>query len=55
MTPSKSYLPVAAMTLVTSLAIEVSQLLNSRVTDVDDLLMNVVGAYRRLSVVWQTS
>ena len=37
-------LPVVAMATATSLIIEVSQLLNSRVTDVDDLLMNAIGA-----------
>ena len=36
-------LPVTATALATSLAIEISQLLNSRVTDIDDLLMNVAG------------
>lgn len=36
-------LPVAAMAFAASLVIEVSQLLNSRVTDVDDLIMNVIG------------
>lgn len=37
-------LPVVATAIVTSLTIEFSQLLNSRVTDIDDLLMNVIGA-----------
>ena len=37
-------LPVAATAIATSLAIEISQLLNSRITDIDDLLMNVAGA-----------
>lgn len=37
-------LPVAAWGLVLSLAIEPSQLLNNRATDVDDLLANTLGA-----------
>lgn len=37
-------LPVVTMAAATSLIVEVSQLLNSRVTDIDDLLMNIVGA-----------
>lgn len=37
-------LTAAVMAAATSAAIEVSQLLNSRITDVDDLLMNVLGA-----------
>ena len=36
-------LPLTAMAIAVSLAIEFSQLLNSRVTDIDDLLMNVAG------------
>ena len=36
--------PVAALTAATSATIEISQLLNSRVTDVDDFFMNVIGA-----------
>lgn len=36
-------LPAAMTAAVASAVIEVSQLLNSRVTDVDDLLMNVAG------------
>lgn len=35
---------IASMAATASLAIEASQLLNSRATDVDDLLMNVIGA-----------
>lgn len=45
------------MAVATSVAIEVSQLLNSRVTDVDDLLMNIIGAllgYGLLTLVSQT-
>ncbi|MDO4851180.1 MAG: VanZ family protein [Actinomycetota bacterium] len=37
-------LPITATAIATSLVIEFSQLLNSRVTDADDLLMNVIGA-----------
>ena len=37
-------LPASMMATATSLAIEISQLLNSRVTDIDDLLMNIIGA-----------
>lgn len=37
-------LSVAATAILASLVIEVSQLLNSRVTDVDDLCMNIAGA-----------
>jgi glycopeptide antibiotics resistance protein len=39
-----SFLPVITMSLAVSAAIEVSQLLNSRVTDIDDLIMNAAGA-----------
>lgn len=49
-------LRMALMAAATSVAIEASQLLNSRVTDVDDLLMNVIGAllgYRLLMCVSQ--
>ena len=45
-----SILPVAIMAATTSLAIEISQLLNSRVTDVDDLLMNIIGALAGFAV-----
>lgn len=37
-------LPTVIMAVVTSVAIEISQLLNSRITDVDDPLMNMLGA-----------
>ena len=50
-------LRMALMAVATSVAIEVSQLLNSRVTDVDDLLMNIIGAllgYGLLTLVSQT-
>lgn len=36
-------LPAVTTAIVASLAIEFSQLLNSRITDIDDLLMNVAG------------
>ena len=36
-------LPMATTAIATSLAIEFSQLLSSRVTDIGDLLMNVIG------------
>ena len=35
---------VTAMAIATSAVIEISQLLNSRVSDIDDFIMNVVGA-----------
>lgn len=37
-------LPIVVTAIASSLVIEVSQLLNSRITDIDDLLMNVTGA-----------
>lgn len=37
-------LSIARAAALTSLAVEMSQLLNSRITDIDDLLMNVIGA-----------
>lgn len=37
-------LRMALLAAATSIAIEISQLLYSRVTDVDDLLMNMIGA-----------
>ena len=43
-------LPVTMMAIATSLVIEISQLLNSRVTDIDDLIMNVAGALIGYSV-----
>lgn len=49
-------LPAALTAVVATAAIEVSQLLNSRVTDVDDLVMNVAGAligYALCRVLWR--
>ena len=40
---SLATLPAVTIAATVSVAIEISQLLNSRVVDIDDLLMNVVG------------